>query len=821
MTLLAKGLGGNPGPEESARSSPGVGPPYPSIRDAAIAALTAGLCVVPPKQDGSKAPFGEWGEFIARRSNLDDLRGWYGTKGTPKMTGVGTVCGKVAGNLEAFEFDAGGESYGPFKEAARGLGMGDLVDRLEAGYAERSPSSGVHWLYRCETEVCGNTKLASRYKEPDEFTESDRQAVASAKEKGKDHRPVTTLIETRGEGGYIITAPTNGKVHPTGGAYEMIGGSFKTIPTITAKERESLWRLARSFNQVVKDEARPEPAGPRLAGGNQKQWDDILSPAEDFNAQADWDQTLKGAGWSKVCASGENEYWRRPGKDSSWSATLHRAKGTFYVFTSSTELEPGRGYSLFGVAAATGFGGDFGKAAKALIDQGYGQHKRWVQEGGNWTLKTFPNPCPPGERRAWPEDKPPTEDAKTSANGKHDQAQIFDLSTLSDEDLGILRATAVKPTNVRWLWKYRLAIGELALLAGDGGIGKSMLIQYILAIITRGWDWPCGEGRATPGNVIIVSAEDDPATSITPRLMAMGADLDRVTFLKAKMVIRREGRPPVVDFMSLSREHHAYWRETFRRLDPKVMVVDPLPSYLGRGVNDSKNTEIRAVIEPFLEEIVRPSGICLIGNTHLNKSTNARTPLQRISGSVAYGNIPRNTHLVSRDPEAHGRRIFQQAKCNDAPDDLPAIAYTVERTTVDFEGETIETARPLFEAEGTTFDMTAALTGGGQPGGRHGPRGPAPAKTTAVAEWLYDLLSDGMKHPLGWIFDQAGAAGHIGSRRPDGKWSSGALMYQAKDRLSDLAEPREGKRVDDIKAPFGGGNRPVVHWYLADADAAF
>ena len=405
------------------------------------------------------------------------------------------------------------------------------------------------------------------------------------------------------------------------------------------------------------------------------------------------------------------------------------------------------------------------------------------------------------------------------AHGKAaDQAEALDLSGLSDEDLGIVRASAVRPGNVQWLWKYRLAIGELALTAGDGGIGKSMLIQWILSTITRGGAWPCGEGRAEAGNVVIVSAEDDPATSIKPRLMAMGADLDRITFLKAKLITRRAGRPPAVDFMSLGREHHPYWKETFRRLAPTAVVVDPLPSYLGRGVNDSKNTEIRAVIEPFIEEIVRPAGICLIGNTHLNKSTNAKTPLQRISGSVAYGNIPRNTHLVARDPDKPGRRIFQQAKCNDAPDDLPAIAFTVERTTVEFEGEVIETARPVFEAEGCVFNMTAAVAGGGREGA---PRGPSAEKTTALAAWLFDALSDGMKHPLAALFDLAGEAGHLGRKKPDGKWSGVSSLYDARKAVPNLTDHRAGKRVDDLTAPFREGGRPIVHWYSVDADAPF
>jgi hypothetical protein len=408
-------------------------------------------------------------------------------------------------------------------------------------------------------------------------------------------------------------------------------------------------------------------------------------------------------------------------------------------------------------------------------------------------------------------------------NGKHHGPVVtppVDVESMTREDLGLVRASDLKGRvrNVDWLWKYRLARGEIALIAGDAGVGKSMLIQSIVATVTTGGHWPCGEGQADAGNVVIVSAEDNPETSILPRLLTMGADIDRIDFDKAKVTIRREGRPPEVSFLSLAPEWHRYWRRKLELTNASVLVVDPLPSYLGRGINDSKNVEIRAVLEPFLDEVLRPLGVCLIANTHLNKATNARTPMQRISGSVAYGAIPRNTHLVARDPDQPGRRVFTQAKCNDAPDDLPSIAYTVERTTITSDGgEIVETARPVFEAAGATFDVGAAINGPAK--GEHKP-GPVAAKQTAFAEWLHDHL-DGRSgwSALGAIAEAAGAAGFLGTLKENGKgqlrWSGFTALYRAKDLLPALASERAGKRIDEETFD----NRR--HWRLLDADAAF
>ena len=84
------------------------------------------------------------------------------------------------------------------------------------------------------------------------------------------------------------------------------------------------------------------------------------------------------------------------------------------------------------------------------------------------------------------------------------------------------------PEAVEWLWAGRLAIGKHTCIAGEPGTGKSQLSVAIIAAVTTGGDWPCGEGRAKLGIVIILSAEDGAADTIVPRLMAAGVDLTRV-----------------------------------------------------------------------------------------------------------------------------------------------------------------------------------------------------------------------------------------------------------------------------------------------------
>ena len=164
--------------------------PTLSVRDVALLALDLNLSPGLPTQDGEKRPDGAWKEYQTTPATMDEIESWYRNG----RTGVGLFTG--CGDVECFEFD-NRDTYDDFLETTVEAGLGYLVDKIRTGYEEFTPGGGVHWLYRCPDQR-GNTKLAERPK-PDEADKRD------------------VLIETRGAGGFIIIAPSNGKVHPTGG----------------------------------------------------------------------------------------------------------------------------------------------------------------------------------------------------------------------------------------------------------------------------------------------------------------------------------------------------------------------------------------------------------------------------------------------------------------------------------------------------------------------------------------------------------------------------------------------------------------------------
>jgi putative DNA primase/helicase len=331
----------------------------------ALLALAVGLSPGLPIEDGSKRPDGLWKQYQTTPATREEVIRWYRRRRTGNALFTGY------GDLEALEWDSGGAAYQPFLEAAEKLGLGELVERIRAGYEEQSPSGGFHWLYRC-SERRGSTALAKR-PNPDN---PDRPQV---------------LIETRGVGGFLVTAPSNGKVHPSGEAYTLLRGGLDSIVTITPEERDALWALAESFDEMPEEpRPEPEPQPPPRAGSGQHR--DGVRPGDDFNNRMSFADILEPAGWEAVHASGPVTYWRRPGKDHDWSATTGKTKG-FKVFTTSTSLKARESYSRFGLYCQLRHRGDWTACVKDLVEQGYGT---WVDGRGEEHQNPPPKRKQPG-----------------------------------------------------------------------------------------------------------------------------------------------------------------------------------------------------------------------------------------------------------------------------------------------------------------------------------------------------------------------------------------------------------------------------------------
>jgi putative DNA primase/helicase len=223
----------------------------------------------------------------------------------------------------------------------------------------------------------------------------------------------------------------------------------------------------------------------------------------------------------------------------------------------------------------------------------------------------------------------------------------------------IICASEVEAKKINWLWKPRIACGKLTLLVGMPDVSKSTLSLDIAARVTHGSELPDGEGRAPLGNVVILSAEDDVADTVRPRLEVAGANLARVHIITA--VKTKEG--PRRNF-DLSQDIERLEQAIHAIGNVVLIIIDPFSAYMGKpGKLDSyRSTDVRSVLAP-LQEMAARHGIAIIGIGHLNKSGSSPAML-RVLDSVAFVAASRGVYLVVRDPENEDRRLFLPVKNN-------------------------------------------------------------------------------------------------------------------------------------------------------------
>lgn len=364
------------------------------ILHAAQAWHTAGFSLIRAHTDGTKRPHGrEWTTYQQRTSTAEEITTWF-AGGHP---GMGIVCGAVSGGAEMLELEGRAVNEGLYEQMVKLLddaGLADLWTYIDNSYSERTPSGGYHWIYRIgDADVPGNTKLARRPATPEELA-------------ADPDNKIKVLAETRGEGGFVIVAPSNGTTHETGQPWTTIHGHPGSVAIISLDERNQIHQVVRCLDQMPQPAAQAEPVRTRTTPVG----DSELSPGDDFEQRTTWAQILTPHGWAFVARHGHTSYWRRPGKDRGISATTGHAndRDRLYVFTTSTQFEPEHPYTRFGAYALLEHGGDHSAAARELARRGYGTRRES-------TARTAPRPTTPTDDSD-SDHEPDTAPAATDAN---------------------------------------------------------------------------------------------------------------------------------------------------------------------------------------------------------------------------------------------------------------------------------------------------------------------------------------------------------------------------------------------------------------------
>jgi len=270
----------------------------------------------------------------------------------------------------------------------------------------------------------------------------------------------------------------------------------------------------------------------------------------------------------------------------------------------------------------------------------------------------------------------------------------------------------ISPERVDWLWEGWLPRRAITVLAGEPGLGKSMLSLWLAARVTR-----------TGRSVLTLTAEDSLQNTVRPRLQAADAELSRVR--PFRLVDQHGDRPPVLpdDIPSL--------RAVVEDGEIDLIVVDPLSSYLAGKVDSWKDQSVRRALAP-LHALAEETNSAVLLIAHLNKSS-SEDPLQRLGGSIGIPAAARSVLVLGRDPddpegERGSFRVLAHAKSN-LGELAPSRRFEIVGTSMD----AIETAC-IVERGPSKYGARQLLVQ---------PRPVRARKRQQAAEWLLEQVAHG------------------------------------------------------------------------------
>ena len=359
------------------------------------------------------------------------------------------------------------------------------------------------------------------------------------------------------------------------------------------------------------------------------------------------------------------------------------------------------------------------------------------------------------------------------------------------------RMADIEAKPISWLWPGRIARGKVSIIAGNPGLGKSQITASIAASVTTGGCWPVDRQRAPLGGVIFLTAEDDAADTLRPRLEAAGANLGLVHVVDGVIAGYTASGAQHSRLFSLDEDLQALEARLAELGDVAAVVVDPLTAYLGNA-DSHKNAEVRALLAP-LGELAARRNVAIIGVSHLNKGAGSQA-LMRVSGSLAFVAAARAAYLVAEDPKDKARRLFLPMKNNVGPD-AQGLAYRIEPATVPSAGGPLSTSRVAWESEAVTITANEAME-----------IEATPADTSALSEasdWLREVLEEGplavtkvreMANDAGIAnrtLRRASLALHVGKSKGSLR---GGWLWSLPSKAANVAEEVQENNVDT----FGG-----------------
>lgn len=349
------------------------------------------------------------------------------------------------------------------------------------------------------------------------------------------------------------------------------------------------------------------------------------------------------------------------------------------------------------------------------------------------------------------------------------------------QPLGLTTCIAdIEKKPLKWLLPPCIPQGKLAILAGHPGLGKSLVSIDFAARLSRGEGMQGERGPEGPVDVLLLSAEDDPADTVRPRLEAAGAVLERIHVSRCL---------DINDLVKMLDE----------RPNVRFVVLDPLSAYVGQ-IDTHKDAQVRTMLAPFVE-LASDRGVTILFVAHLKKSEEGDAIL-RPGGSIAFVAAARIGWIVLKDPKDPQRRYCLPLKNNLGPDAY-GFAYRVAAEGPD------APPRIAWESERVT-ETADAILAKSRPKVERAGRGES---LEEAAEFLREFLADGAKPVVElWETAKANGIGKPSLKRAKKKLGIIARKMGMADGWEWTLPPDESKpgpEPEGAQPPPTGGSEPL------------
>lgn len=547
----------------------------------------AGLQCIPIRTDGSKAPsINAWKPYQDPGERVD-LQLFAGR-------GVAILGGQASGGAEFIDFDDPA-LYSPWCSLVEDRAPG-LVQRVVVIQTPRQNAAGEvgrHVAYRCP-EPSGNVDLA--------FDEN-RKAT----------------IQTRGEGGYVLTVGSPPSCHPSGRCYELLAGELTDLPMLTMAERSTLFNCARALTELVETEA---PVG---NNGNSSPVSE--SVGDEFAASTSWHDLLAPHGWARI---GDSDLWRRPGKEPpGWSAssscTSKAGRELLKVFSSNAApFVADKAYNKFTAFTLLNHHGDFKAAASDLHERGFGMK-------GTCTVDFSTFETDEGARES-------VKDPFAAFPG------IISGSTL----------IRIYPDRRPVIVDGLIREGDVANIVAAPKVGKSWLAMGLAASVASGGKW-LNTFDTKQGRVLYIDNELDPTdAAFRLRAVAENMGLPKATLDEWFHIASFRGYPIELDRVC------SWLRHCLRDKDRgyyKLIIIDTLSKMLAGDKSENDNLYIRSIYTK-LESLTSDLGLAVGIVHHASRGDQGEKAVTDCGAGAGSQSRACDCHMVIRPHSEEGMCVL-------------------------------------------------------------------------------------------------------------------------------------------------------------------